>query len=514
MTAEARTVADLMAHPVLAGARLLAGADGLDRLVQDVSWHHEDEVPAVPRHLIVCDQSMVTPIYRLEALVRRARSREAAAVVVRDSRQGPLPSTIRIADRLGLPVLAVTSDNLVDLVHEIAVVVRSPELDRARTIQVLVQRLSARGRTLGAVLQTLSQVLAQPAAILASDGTRMDGDDLEAPAEARLDLDVPQQIRGPDGATVLQPVVLVDRTETIAWLITRSSSPSAFATETAAIALAVVEPVARAWIAERRLGAERTSRFEGHVLAELLVSGPPTRETVQRAVALGWRLQGWHCGVQFGVRDQVHQDEILYRLEQVRAIFSAGGVTGPLVARPDGWTTWVTTQHEPAPQRNRDLVERLRTLTSQLPEPWGVYAGVGRPHAGAAGIGTTLAEARDAAALARSGAQAHAVEHIDELGVSQLLVGLSESDATRTFADSILEPLRDVEGGVLLDTLRLYLAHNMSLSMTAEDLGLHRNTVAARISRARTALSVDLDDPDQRLALQFACRMDLGRDRS
>ncbi|WP_235734403.1 helix-turn-helix domain-containing protein [Nocardioides alcanivorans] len=508
------TVAVLFAQPVLADARLIAGAAGLGRPVRDVSWYEGGDLTDVSEHLIVCDRSTVTPAYRLEALVRRAKSREAAGIVVHDSDSEPLPSTVRIADRVGLPVLATSTDNLVDLLHRVALIVRAPELDRARTIQVLIQKLNARGRTLNAVLQTYSDVLAQPIAILASDGTRLEGSDLALPADARLDLDVPQQVRGDgEAVTVLQPVVLVDRAETIAWLITASDTQSDFSVETMAIALAVLEPVVRAWIAERRLGAERTSRFEGHVLAELLVSGPPARETVQRAVALGWRLQGWHCGVHFGVRERVHQDEILYRLEQLRPILNGGGITGPLIARPDGWTAWVTTQHEPAPQRNRDFVERLRALVAQMPGTWGVYAGVGRPHSGATGIGLTLAEARDGAALARSGPQASSVEHIDELGVSQLLVGLSESDAARTFADSILEPLRDVEGGVLLDTLRVFMASNMSLSATANALGMHRNTVAARVARLKTLLSVDLDDPDQRLALHLACRMEAGGER-
>lgn len=506
------TVAALAAHPVLAEATLVAGADGLDRKVQDVVWYEGGELPDVDQHLVVCARATVVPAYRLEALVRRARSREAAGVVVHEPEPGPLPSTVRIADRVGLPVLSVRTDSLMGLVHDLALVVRSPELDRARTIQVLVQKLSARGRSLSAVLKTFADVLAQPISLLASDGTRLEGDDLALPADARLDLNVPQKIRGGSGVTVLQPVVLVDRSDTVAWLMTASASDD-FAVETAALALAVLEPVVRAWVAERRLGAERTSRFEGHVLAELLVAGPPARETVRRAVALGWRLQGWHFGVHFGLLDDVHQDEILYRLEQVRPILSAGNLTGPLIARPDGWTCWATTQHEPAPQTTREFVERLRTLVAELPQSWGVYAGVGRPHAGAVGIGLTLAEARDAAALARSGPQAQRVEHIDELGVSQLLVGLSESDVARTFADSILDPLRGIEGGALLETLRTFMSTNMSLSATAEALRLHRNTVAARIVRLKSLLSVDFDDPDQRLALQLACRMDGGRDR-
>jgi DNA-binding PucR family transcriptional regulator len=40
----------------------------------------------------------------------------------------------------------------------------------------------------------------------------------------------------------------------------------------------------------------------------------------------------------------------------------------------------------------------------------------------------------------------------------------------------------------------------------AERLHLHRNAVGYRIRQIRERLNVDLHDPDQRLALQLACR--------
>ncbi|MFH8444344.1 helix-turn-helix domain-containing protein [Streptomyces sp. NPDC018026] len=41
---------------------------------------------------------------------------------------------------------------------------------------------------------------------------------------------------------------------------------------------------------------------------------------------------------------------------------------------------------------------------------------------------------------------------------------------------------------------------------TVRALGLHRNTVAARLRQVRGRLGVPLDDPSNRLALQMACR--------
>ncbi|RYZ63051.1 MAG: PucR family transcriptional regulator, partial [Proteobacteria bacterium] len=72
-------------------------------------------------------------------------------------------------------------------------------------------------------------------------------------------------------------------------------------------------------------------------------------------------------------------------------------------------------------------------------------------------------------------------------------------------ARSLLAPLGE-PGGELIRTLGAYFDAGTSLVETAAVLGVHRNTVSARIARVESALQVDLTDPDQRLALHLACR--------
>jgi PucR family transcriptional regulator, purine catabolism regulatory protein len=99
-----------------------------------------------------------------------------------------------------------------------------------------------------------------------------------------------------------------------------------------------------------------------------------------------------------------------------------------------------------------------------------------------------------------------AAEHIDELGVARLLAAWQGSEVLHAFAETALGPLRGVEDGQLLHTLYAYLECGGQVAATSKMLGLHRNTVAARLHRLRERLGVDLDDPNQRLALQLACR--------
>ncbi|WNV87953.1 helix-turn-helix domain-containing protein [Umezawaea sp. Da 62-37] len=97
--------------------------------------------------------------------------------------------------------------------------------------------------------------------------------------------------------------------------------------------------------------------------------------------------------------------------------------------------------------------------------------------------------------------------HIDDLGAARIMTAVRQSSDAVAYANSLLSPLRHVNGGLLLDTLRVYLDNRSSLGLTADALNLHRNTVSGRLARIRQLLDVDLDDPEERLALSLACRI-------
>lgn len=100
------------------------------------------------------------------------------------------------------------------------------------------------------------------------------------------------------------------------------------------------------------------------------------------------------------------------------------------------------------------------------------------------------------------------VQHIDALGVRRILLGWYASESFAAFASSLLAPVVDSDAdGQLLATLETYLDSESSATLTATALGVHRNTVINRVDRLRTLLTVDLDDPEERLAVQLACRV-------
>ncbi|MEU6866948.1 helix-turn-helix domain-containing protein [Streptomyces sp. NPDC046876] len=138
----------------------------------------------------------------------------------------------------------------------------------------------------------------------------------------------------------------------------------------------------------------------------------------------------------------------------------------------------------------------VRLLTDRDPEPQpGWRLGVSAP-AAADALATADAQARRA--LDRADAARTPLARHTDPGFAGLL---GEAEA-RAHAEALLGPLSPA----LRETLRGWLAHHGSWDRSAAALGIHRNTVRQRITRAAALLDRDLDDPDVRAELWFALR--------
>jgi PucR family transcriptional regulator, purine catabolism regulatory protein len=95
-----------------------------------------------------------------------------------------------------------------------------------------------------------------------------------------------------------------------------------------------------------------------------------------------------------------------------------------------------------------------------------------------------------------------------DLSVYRLLFQLEHSPELVAFQRETIGPLLDYEGSAeLLHTLETYFEHNGNLSQTAEALFIHRNTLIYRMERIAAITNLDLDNPENRLAIQLALRI-------
>jgi len=275
-------------------------------------------------------------------------------------------------------------------------------------------------------------------------------------------------------------------------------------------------------VRRRQQHAQRlTARTKGQLLAELLSAG------MEQAAALGERSRA--LGVPSDGCFQIIRVETARRGEPVaahqdaEAMLAVAHRTLPAdgrIATLDGAAVVVAAVSDGSSQVTtavlKDEVGELLAAFRQVLGGRRVMAGIGGPHAGLLGIRAGAAEARGAIASLRATGTVEEIAVFDAAGLRRMLVEWLASDTARRSVDELLKPLdrQPAERArSLVETLQTYLDEQGSLVRAGRTLHLHPNAVAYRMRKVRELLESDLDDPDQRLALQIACRarLTLGR---
>jgi hypothetical protein len=504
------TVRDLLAGDALGGARLVGGAAGLDQPVRAVvvAERVDRAAPEAGAAVLLVAREGATSL-DADVALRHAADRGAALVLLPEGMTGP--STARIADRLATPAIVHTAQDPHALARTLDAVVRAPRLAAAELALAAARAVRLAGAEPQRAVLALSSALALPVAIVDAEGAEVAGDAGDTPSPAALPdgllADVPRTL--PDAATgglfVSAPILLAAAPE--AWLIAGPARLGPGRAAAVAEALEVACAGLAGVFARRRLALERDARFRVGLLAELLaLSGPPPPQLAERLVAAGWRTAGWHVALHLSAPG-ASEARIAAATARVERLLADHRFDGPLAPASDGWSTWVTSEGEPAAAAYRGLVRAARALVGAAAPELVLHGGVGAPRAGVRGLGQTVAEARHASVLAGAAGDRPAVEHVGEQDGRRLLLGSIGSPSFRAYAESLLAPLTDGAEPALLQTLESYLDHESSAASTAAALGVHRNTIAQRIRRAEQLLGVSLAQVDERLTLQLACRV-------
>lgn len=155
----------------------------------------------------------------------------------------------------------------------------------------------------------------------------------------------------------------------------------------------------------------------------------------------------------------------------------------------------------PADQAD-ELARRIVAVASETRAP--LRCGIGTA-SGVDGLARSLAEARQAHDVALAGVRP-AVRY-EALPTVRYLLDTLGVDQTRHLA-VLLDGLRETDGthGALFETLRVFLAENGAWGVTAARLGVHRQTLAARIRRVEELTGLSMADADDRAAAWLAIR--------
>lgn len=127
--------------------------------------------------------------------------------------------------------------------------------------------------------------------------------------------------------------------------------------------------------------------------------------------------------------------------------------------------------------------------------------GIGNYHPGVRGLRKSYQEALSAIELGAQNWDKNRVYHIDDFGVvAPLLSGVDESNIY--FSRELLEKLGENAG--IIQTLESFFANNMGLTQTADQLGIHRNTLVYRLDRIAETLGLDPRSFDDAVQIKLA----------
>ncbi|KPC79071.1 PucR family transcriptional regulator [Streptomyces sp. NRRL S-4] len=163
------------------------------------------------------------------------------------------------------------------------------------------------------------------------------------------------------------------------------------------------------------------------------------------------------------------------------------------------------------------LARELDTLAAGIPDAAPVRIGAGRTVASGLDASLSYGEAlmvvralRDREARRRD---KHPVRHAGPGDVGPTIDALHMLDAVRPVWESGTGPVHELirtdlaAGGDLVRSLAAYLETGGDVPLAARRLVLHPNTLRYRLRRARERFGIDLDDPDTRLVLALAVRL-------
>jgi sugar diacid utilization regulator len=521
------TVDEILAGSPLAGLRRVSRGGGrkvsLVRLAE--RFVELDEAP--PGCFVVLSRTASSEVndYRLDMALRWAAIRQVAAVAAFSADEWqPTVTATDIAGRAGIALVSIPADaDLAALVLAIFCEIGGgAERALGRAQAGLDAVLAADGAAPGELCGMVSRALGiavdfRPAAPSGSDSGVVPGTGHGAAPSGSGSGVVPGTGHGAAPSGVSVPVLVG---ETSAGHFVAPDAEGELGVAAGLVLHAAAAAAARSLdLARRAAGLPVRSRSE--LLAELLMSDSAiSDDLLDRARQLGISVNGWHVAVRLEAddldeaeRDEVRRFELLESAGQaaLQAV-SAGGETWYLSRVGRAIVLIRATSSNPGPQAGiravRSAERALQGIGARLPA-LRFRAGVGAAHEGPTGLRASAAEARGALAAARAARRPAGVAAHDAVGIRRMLMECYASDTVRASVRDQLAPLEKLgaaRADTAIRTLAVYLDEQGSITRTAQRLHLHRNAVTNRLRGITELLDVDLDDPDQRLVLQLACR--------
>jgi purine catabolism regulator len=490
-------VRDLLGFPGLGDARLVAGADGLDRLLAGIN------VMQVPTDrfarrggLLLAAAPVLAGLEHVEPLLEALVRRRVAGLAIRGGPLGDIlpAAALELADRHGLPLIELPEKtHLDDLMTDLLETLVANQYHALRAAADVRDRLTAyvlSGGGLDGLPDAIAEIVEGDVVAFDSSGAELaastDADvvaagpiahawaaqvsrePLEAPGE---DWVVWPVLVGPErlGALVAKPPRDRDRDGVVFAALQHGSTNAALQ------------------MLHEREALAADSRLREGFFRDLLHGSLESQAAERRAAAIGWEPDGYRVLL---TRGSALSDEEIAELTGSSLVVEHGGASLAVLPLLGG------------------------DVAALEPALAGGHSGVSSEHARLDALPAALAEADEALGAAQRFDRRVAVRHFEELGPLRMLAHVppDELDAFHRDVLGPLDALPDEGRGNLRETLELLLETGLNVAETARRGGWHYNTVRYRVARLTELLGPFVSDGArlESLSLALLVRAELG----
>lgn len=243
--------------------------------------------------------------------------------------------------------------------------------------------------------------------------------------------------------------------------------------------------------------AESELRVRRDLVDELL-TGADEESALRRARALSYDLESPHRVVVIETgAGGVDEDGLLHAVRRVARRNEVGTLL-----------TWRGSQIVLLAARDTDWDQLRRAILDEM-NSGSCRIGVGEACVSVADFPKSLMQADTALRIQKATGWEERAVCYEDLGVFQLLAEISDPQVTKAYVDRWLAPLLEYDekrNVGLVSTISRYFDCGGNYDATAASLFIHRSTLKYRLRRIRELTGYDLNDPETRFNLQFACR--------
>jgi hypothetical protein len=473
-------VAGLLAHGSLRGTTPLYLTPSSPTIENVVLVSQLEAIQRVrPNTVVVLSPAMGAGGWLVSAALRHAWERRASAVVVAGSTYST--AVIGLAERLGITLLASDEDPAgvaLAMAAEIGAALSVVDAELARFARAVAKDTSLRD-----VLRTISNELDGVGISVEYDGVVLASAGMPLREAAEV---IAVEIRGGNSAVRSTLTARVPASGVHNLQLVRS------------ILEVAIPAVRAAWLLGDFLEASRavpTAALAG------LDQGPGSSgrafevEHRHLLTQLGWRPEDKY--VALWIRSRAGHDP-RSELTAVLRLLWRKVARRPLAEVDGGWLALVPAENSAV---SAQLEARVRTRLAETLAELGLAAGLSAWREDPPLLPSIVREARLAAESAWA-AGPGTVLSFANLGVAAATTFV-DSDAVSLVAELAMPRLMaSADRDVIISAVAAFLDHHGSVSLAAKALDLHRNTLQARLNRARE-LGVPLDSPAEMLSVHL-----------